>query len=56
MIDSSQLLEKSMIFQYSISSEFNKTISEKKNKLETNLYNEYIIEKLNFINIKRNKK
>ena len=46
MIDSSQLLEKSMIFQYSISSEFNKTISEKKNKLETNLYNEYIIEKL----------
>ena len=46
MIDSSQLLEKSMIFQYSISSEFNKTISEKKNRLETNLYNEYIIEKL----------
>ena len=46
LVDSSQLLEKSMIFQYSISSEFNKTISEKKNKLETNLYNECIIEKL----------
>ena len=46
MVDSSQILEKSMIFQYSISSEFNKTITEKKNKLETDLYNEYIIEKL----------
>ena len=54
--DSNQLLEKSMIFQYSISSEFNKTIKEKKNKLETNLYNEYIIEKLILLILKEIKK
>ena len=46
LAENSQLLEKSVIFQYSISSEFNKTIKEQKNKLETNLYNDYIIEKL----------
>jgi hypothetical protein len=45
-----------MIFQYSISSEFNKTIKEKKNKLETNLYNEYIIEKLILLILKEIKK
>ena len=56
LVDSSQLLEKSMIFQYSISSEFNKTIKEKKNKLETNLYNEYIIEKLILLILKEIKK
>ena len=56
IVDSSQLLEKSMIFQYSISSEFNKTIKEKKNKLETNLYNEYIIEKLILLILKEIKK
>ena len=44
--NSSQILEKSMIFQYTISSEFNKTIKERKNLLETNLYNDYIIDKL----------
>ena len=54
--ESSQLLEKSMIFQYSISSEFNKTIKEKKNKLEINLYNEYIIEKLILFILKEIKK
>ena len=54
--DSSQLLEKSMIFQYSISSEFNKTIKDKKNKLETNLYNEYIIEKFILLILKEIKK
>ena len=42
----SQILEKSMFLQYSISSEFNKTLKERKNILETNLYNNYIIEKL----------
>ena len=45
-----------MIFQYSISSEFNKTIKEKKNKLEINLYNEYIIEKLILFILKEIKK
>ena len=35
-----------MILQYTISSEFNKTIKERKNELETNLYNNYIIDKL----------
>ena len=45
-----------MIFQYSISSEFNKTIKEKKNKLETNIYNEYIIEKLILLILKEIKK
>ena len=54
--DSSQLLEKSMIFQYSISSEFNKTIKDKKNKLETNLYNEYIIKKFILLILKEIKK
>ena len=44
--NNSQILEKSMILQYSLSSEFNKTIKDKKNCLETNLYNDYIIEKL----------
>ena len=44
--NNSQILEKSMILQYSISSEFNKTIKEKKNSLESNLYNNYIIDKL----------
>ena len=56
IVDTSQLLEKSMIFQYSISSEFNKTIKEKKNKLETNLYNEYIIEKFILLILKEIKK
>ena len=56
IVDSSQLLEKSMIFQYSISSEFNKTIKDKKNKLETNLYNEYIIEKFILLILKEIKK
>ena len=42
----SQILEKSMILQYSLSSEFNKTLKERKNILETNLYNNYIIDKL----------
>ena len=55
-VESSQLLEKSMIFQYSISSEFNKTIKDKKNKLEINLYNEYIIEKLILFILKEIKK
>ena len=45
-----------MIFQYSISSEFNKTIKDKKNKLETNLYNEYIIEKFILLILKEIKK
>ena len=45
-----------MIFQYSISSEFNKTIKDKKNKLEINLYNEYIIEKLILFILKEIKK
>ena len=54
--DSSQLLEKSMIFQYSISSEFNKTIKDKKNKLETNLYNEYINKKFILLILKEIKK
>ena len=44
--NSNQILEKSMILQYTISSEFNKTIKERKNELETNLYNNYIIDKL----------
>ena len=44
--NNSQILEKSMILQYSISSEFNKTIKERKNILETNLYNSCIINKL----------
>ena len=44
--NNSQILEKSMILQYSISSEFNKTIKERKNILETNLYNNCIIYKL----------
>ena len=42
----SQLIEKSMILQCSITSEFNKSIREKKNKLESNIYNNYIIEQL----------
>ena len=40
------ILEKSLVLQYSISSEFNKTIKERKNSLESNLYNNYIIDKL----------
>ena len=39
------ILEKSMLLQYSLSSEFNKTIKERKNTLESNLYNNYIIDK-----------
>jgi len=54
--NNSQILEKSMILQYSISSEFNKTIKERKNILETNLYNSCIIHKLILLICKEIKK
>ena len=44
--NNSQILEKSMVLQYSLSSEFNKTIKEKKNAIESNLYNNCILDKL----------
>ena len=43
--NNASILEKSMFLQYSLSSEFNKTIKERKNTLESNLYNNYIIDK-----------
>ena len=54
--NNNQILEKSLILQYSISSEFNKSFKERKNTIETNLYNNYIIDKLILLICKEIKK